>query len=110
MRLRRMLPGALLACASGCSLLPSWTGIDPPPPEAPPAPPLPPPPVSRLSLPIQVDMNAVVRQLGALLPDSLAAPAFSEDFGTGGPDRPACGVAWRCGRIGARTFGRISTA
>lgn len=98
--LRMLLAAAaawLAGCVllAGCSLLPSWTEIDPPAPQAPPPPPLPPPPLSRVHIPVRVDLQSVVRKLDALLPDSLVAAAYEEDFGTGGPGRPACGVA--CG-------------
>lgn len=91
---------AAAAWLAGCSLLPSWTEIDPPVPQAPPPPPLPPPPDSRIRIPVRVDLQSMVRKLDALLPDSLAAAAYEEDFGTGGPGRPSCGV--ECGYRVAR--------
>lgn len=81
---------------AGCAGGPGEDRINPPPPNFKVSHP-PPARASSLTIPISLDLAAMLRKAEEILPDSLGKPAFEEFFGTGGPDRPACGVG--CGYL-----------
>ena len=83
----------LLACGGSTrqgpppEILPPYPHLDSiPPPQA---------PLSTVKIPITVDLAPLLAKARAVVPESLGAPAYQEDFGTGGTGKPACGIA--CG-------------
>lgn len=83
-----------LACASGLTSTACVTSIQPSPPSVPLTPVGEPPP-STVELSIAVPLKAQFAAAETDIPSSLRAEEYLEFFGTGGPNRPSCGIG--CG-------------
>lgn len=86
--------GLTLACATSLTLIACVPSIRPSAPNLPVAPVGKPPP-STIEVSIAVPLKAPFAAAEADIPSSLDAREYTEFFGTGGPDRPSCGIG--CG-------------